>query len=47
MRGPIYPASFSPGLRFAPSEPRGALFASKDQKEGMAAFLEKRPPQFR
>jgi len=24
-----------------------ALFATEDQKEGMAAFLEKRPPQFR
>ena len=24
-----------------------ALFATEDQKEGMAAFIEKRPPQFR
>jgi enoyl-CoA hydratase len=24
-----------------------ALFATKDQKEGMAAFIEKRPPKFR
>ena len=23
-----------------------ALFATKDQKEGMAAFVEKRPPKF-
>ena len=38
--------SLSEGLRF---ERRlfHALFASKDQKEGMAAFLEKRPPKFR
>jgi enoyl-CoA hydratase len=23
-----------------------ALFATRDQKEGMAAFVEKRPPKF-
>jgi len=38
--------SLAEGLRF---ERRlfHALFASEDQKEGMAAFLEKRPAQFR
>jgi enoyl-CoA hydratase len=38
--------SLAEGLRF---ERRlfHALFASEDQKEGMAAFVEKRPPRFR
>jgi enoyl-CoA hydratase len=41
-----YESTLSEGLRF---ERRlfQALFATEDQKEGMAAFLEKRPPRFR
>jgi len=36
----------SEGVRFERRQFH-ALFATEDQKEGMAAFLEKRPPQFR
>ena len=41
-----YETTLAEGLRF---ERRSfqALFATEDQKEGMAAFLEKREPQFR
>ena len=40
-----FEGSLSEGLRF---ERRAfhALFATTDQKEGMAAFVEKRPAQF-
>ena len=42
---PRFETSLAEGLRF---ERRvfHALFATKDQKEGMAAFIEKRPPRF-
>jgi enoyl-CoA hydratase len=41
-----FETSLAEGVRF---ERRvfHALFATKDQKEGMAAFVEKRPPKFR
>jgi len=41
-----FETSLAEGVRF---ERRvfHALFATKDQKEGMAAFIEKRPPKFR
>jgi enoyl-CoA hydratase len=41
-----FECSLAEGVRF---ERRvfHALFATKDQKEGMAAFIEKRPPKFR
>jgi enoyl-CoA hydratase len=41
-----YEAPLSEGMLF---ERRlfHSLFATSDQKEGMAAFVEKRPPQFR
>ena len=41
-----FEAPLAEGLRF---ERRlfHAMFATDDQKEGMAAFIEKRPPQFR
>jgi enoyl-CoA hydratase len=41
-----FEATLAEGVRF---ERRvfHALFATKDQKEGMAAFIEKRPPKFR
>jgi enoyl-CoA hydratase len=40
-----YETTLAEGLRF---ERRmfHALFATEDQKEGMAAFVEKRPPRF-
>jgi enoyl-CoA hydratase len=44
--GRAYETSLAEGVRF---ERRlfHAMFATEDQKEGMAAFLEKRPPAFR
>jgi enoyl-CoA hydratase len=41
-----YETTLSEGLRF---ERRvfHALFATQDQKEGMAAFVDKRPPAFK
>ena len=40
-----FEASLAEGIRF---ERRvfHSLFATRDQKEGMAAFIEKRPPKF-
>jgi enoyl-CoA hydratase len=41
-----FETTLSEGIRF---ERRAfhPLFATEDQKEGMAAFIEKRPPQFK
>lgn len=45
-RGNAFETSLSEGLLFE-RRTFHALFATQDQKEGMAAFVEKRPPQFR
>jgi enoyl-CoA hydratase len=41
-----YETSMAEGIRF---ERRvfHSMFATQDQKEGMAAFVDKRPPQFK
>jgi enoyl-CoA hydratase len=42
----VYETPLAEGLRFERRIFHG-LFATHDQKEGMAAFVEKRPPNFR